>query len=57
MVSYDWSLQRSGIMTFGYYYGLPETNVGEHLYGGSFSYMSYLPRVPLMCRKPSASTL
>jgi hypothetical protein len=32
---YDWSLPRGGITTLGYHYGLPETNAGEHSYGGN----------------------
>jgi hypothetical protein len=37
-------------MTLGYHYGLPETNAGEHSYGGNYGYLSCLPRVPLRCR-------
>jgi hypothetical protein len=33
-------------MTLRYYYSLPGTNAGQHLYGGSSGYMSCLPRVP-----------
>jgi hypothetical protein len=55
MAFYDHSLPRVGIMTLGYYYGLPGTNAGEHSYGGSFGYWSCLPRVPLRCRKTSGS--
>jgi hypothetical protein len=33
---YDRSLPRGGIMTPGYYCGLPGTNAGEHSYGGNF---------------------
>jgi hypothetical protein len=51
------SLPRGSIMTFGYYYGLPGTNVGEHSYGGSFGYLGCLPRVPTRCHKPLGSTL
>jgi hypothetical protein len=56
-VPYDRSLPRGGIMSPGYHYGLPGTNAGEHLYGGNYSYLSCLPRVPIRCRKPSGSTL
>jgi hypothetical protein len=50
---YDRSLPRGGIMTPGYYYGLPGTNVGKHSNGGNFGYLSCLPRVLLRCRKPT----
>jgi hypothetical protein len=36
---HDRSLPHCG-MIFGYYYGLPDTNAGEHSYGGSFGYLS-----------------
>jgi hypothetical protein len=39
-------------MTLGYHYGLSGTNVGEHSCGGSHSYLSCLPRVPIRRRKP-----
>jgi hypothetical protein len=71
MISWDWqlsshkeqwhfhdrSLPRGGTMTLGHHYGLPRTNAGQYSYGGSFGYLSCLPRVPLWCRKPSGSTL
>jgi hypothetical protein len=41
--SFDWSLPRGGIMTLGYYYGLPRMNAGEHSYGGSSSYLELSP--------------
>jgi hypothetical protein len=54
---YDRSLPPGGIMTLGYHYNLPGTNAGKHSYGGSFSYLSCLPRVPFWCGKPSGPTL
>jgi hypothetical protein len=70
MTSPDWRLishkgqwrltagaSHAAAMTLGHHYGLPGTNAGEHSYGGSFGYLSCLPRVPLRCRKPSGSTL
>jgi hypothetical protein len=53
----DQSLPCSSIMTPRYYYGLPGMTAGERSYGGSFHYLSCLPRIPLRCRKPSSSTL
>jgi hypothetical protein len=48
----DQSLPLGGIMTLGYYYGIPGTNAGEHLCGVSHGYFSCPPRVPIRCRKP-----
>jgi hypothetical protein len=42
----DQSLPLGSIMTLGYYYGIPGTNAEEHSCGGSYSYLSCLPRVP-----------
>jgi hypothetical protein len=49
---YDRSLPRGGIITLGYYYGLPGMNAAGHSYGGNFDYLSCLPRVLIRCRKP-----
>jgi hypothetical protein len=57
MAPYNRSLPNGGMMTLGYYYGLPGTNADEHSYGSSFGYLSSLPRVPIRCRKPLGSTL
>jgi hypothetical protein len=46
------SLPLGGIITLGHYYGTPRTNAGEHSSGGSHSYLSCLPGVPIRCRKP-----
>jgi hypothetical protein len=42
----DQSLPLGGIMSLVYYYGMPGTSAGEHSCGGSYSYVSCLPRVP-----------
>jgi hypothetical protein len=41
------SLPICGIMTLGHYYGIPGMNAGQHSCGGSHSYLSCLPRVPI----------
>jgi hypothetical protein len=54
---HDRSLQRGGILSLWYYYGLRVANAKEHSYGDSFGYLSCLPRVPTSFRKPSGATL